>query len=101
MTQPISPALRAHLDALAARAAMKGTNVWDVLNAAGLLFTEDRRRMERAHALSQATDWLEHLSVPVLIGAGYRDGSFTAQDMRRGIAALLHDRAEQAKEGKA
>jgi hypothetical protein len=101
VTESVSPALRAHLDALAARASTKGANVWYVLNAAGLLFTEDRRRMERAHTLRQTVEWLEGVSVPVLIGAGYREGSFTALDMRRGITELLKERAALAKEGKA
>lgn len=97
----VNPSLRDHLEALAARASLKGGNLWDVLNAAGLLFTEDRRRRERWHALSTAAEALESLSVPQLLGAPYAAGSTTALDMRRGCQEFLEARAEHAKEGKA
>lgn len=101
MSSELRPELRAHLDALAARAALKGANLWTVLDTAGLLYTEERRRTDRAHALSMAADHLEKMPVPLLLGSAYRDGSFTAHDMRRGVIAALRGRVDLAREGQA
>jgi hypothetical protein len=72
-----------------------------VLNAAGLLFTEDLRRNHRAHALRSAVEELERRSMPQLLGEAYAGGRTTAKDMRRGITAFLEARVEQAKDGQA
>lgn len=95
----VNPDLRAHLEALRAKAAFKGTNLWDVLHAAGLLFTEDVRRAHRAHAVRQAAEALEARSMPQLVGGAYVEGRTTAKDMRRGITEFLHDRVEYERRG--
>jgi hypothetical protein len=97
----INPALRDHLNMLAAKAAKGGADVWDVLNAAGLIFTEDLRRQHRAHALRTTLELLEARSVPQLIGPAYAEGRSTAKDMRRGITEFLTERVELAKVGQA
>lgn len=97
----VTPALRSHLDALAAKASLKGGNLWNVLNAAGLLYTEDRRRYERTHALRSAREELEKRSVPQLVGSAYAEGRTTAKDMRRGITEFLAEREDLARKGQA
>lgn len=101
MTKPIKPELRAHMDKLVAQARETGRNQWDVLNTAGLLYTEQRRRDERAEALRSAMEYLDSLTVPQLLGAAYMKASFTAGDMRRALMDKLYERSCEAKEGRA
>jgi hypothetical protein len=100
MTKSITPELRAHLERLVARAREAGRNPWDELNAAGLLYTEPRRRMERAAAIQAAMEKLDDLKVPQLLGATYSTGNFTAGDMRRSIMDRLWEFAAEAQEGR-
>lgn len=100
MTVPINPELRAHLDKIAAKARTDGRNPWDALNAAGLLYTEPRRRTERAAAIRAAMELLDSLSVPQLRGATYSTGNFTAGDMRRAIMDRLWEASSAAQEGR-
>lgn len=101
MKSEVNRDLRAHVDMLAAKSRAQGVPLAEVLNAAGLLFTEDHRRWQRAHALRQFHEDLEAHSVPQLVGTAYAEGRTTAKDMRRGITELLAARVELAKQGKA
>lgn len=101
MKSEVNQDLRAHVDMLATKSRHQGVPLAEVLNAAGLLFTEDLRRMHRAHALRQTVEALETRSMPQLIGSAYVEGRTTAKDMRRGITEFLEERVEMARDGKA
>lgn len=95
----LNPNLREHLGALQVKAAVKGVNLWDVLHAAGLLFTEDMRRNHRAHALHLAIEALKSRSMPQLLGDAYVENRATAKDARRSIIEFLEGRYELEKQG--
>lgn len=100
MIEPIKPELRKHLDAVVAQARSDGRNSWDALNAAGLLYTEPRRRTERAAAVRKAMDRLDELSVPQIMGnANYLKGALSAGDMRKAIADRLYEISNAMQEG--
>lgn len=101
MSGEITPHLRDHLEALAAKAARGGVPLWDALNAAGLLFTEDVRRMHRAHALRTALEVLEARTLPQLVGSAYSEARTTPKDVRRGVTLFLEERVELARRGQA
>lgn len=91
MTVPIKPELRVHLERLAAQAARTGRNEWDLVNEAGLLYTEPRRRTERSAAIRRAMEHLDTLSVPQLVGGtAWRTGNMTAGDMRKAMMDQLY-----------
>ena len=96
----LTPLLRDHLDLLREKALKLGVNVWDVFNEAGLLFTEDRRRAHRAHALRVAIEVLETRSVPQLVGEAYHEARTTPRDMQRGIVKFLEAQYERELEGR-
>lgn len=97
----VTPGLRDHLDMLAAKAERGGANLWDVLNAAQVLYTEDRRRWDRTHTLMKLREELEGRSMLQLLGEAYRRGNATPKDMLRSIKELIDERIELAREGKA
>lgn len=95
----LTPDLRAHLETLRAKASFKGANLWDVLNAAGLLFTEDIRRNHRAHAVQAAMETLDRRSLPQLVGSAYKESQTTPKDVRNGVMRFLEGRVELEKRG--
>lgn len=100
MAKPLNPALRDRLDQLAALATRKGRNLWDVLDEAGMLYTNERRTAERSDALLRAADDLDALSAPQILGASYQRGNFTAGDMRRGLMDQLYKITVQEQQGR-